>query len=83
MAIDEVLRNLERVVAELEGGELPLETALERFEAGVRLAREGGKLLDRIEERVEVLLADRDETAPFHDPQAHSPSDETDDDDDF
>lgn len=67
-AIDEVLTSLERVVAELEGGELPLETALERFEAGVRLAREGGRLLDRIEERVEVLLEGRDEAAPFRDP---------------
>ncbi|MCA9634786.1 MAG: exodeoxyribonuclease VII small subunit [Myxococcales bacterium] len=65
LAIDEVLRKLESVVAELEGGEIPLEVALERFEVGVRLARQGGQLLDRIEERVEVLLADRDEVAPF------------------
>jgi len=65
LAIDEVLRQLEEVVQELEGGEVPLETALGRFEVGVRLARQGGKLLDGIEERVEVLLADRDEAVPF------------------
>ncbi len=64
-AIDEVLRQLEEVVQELESGEVPLETALGRFEVGVRLARQGGKLLDSIEERVEVLLADRDESVPF------------------
>lgn len=55
--IDEVLRQLEDVVGALEGGELPLEQALARFEEGVKLARQGGTLLDAIEERVEVLLA--------------------------
>lgn len=64
-AIDQVLASLERVVAELEAGDLPLETALQRFEDGVRLARRGTALLDAVEQRVEVLLEGRDEPAPF------------------
>lgn len=68
-AIDTVLGELERVVAELEAGDLPLETALRRFEDGVRLARQGGQLLDAVEQRVEMLLEGRDGTAPF--PGAH------------
>lgn len=64
-AIDQVLANLERVVAELEAGDLPLETALQRFEDGVRLARRGTALLDAVEQRVEILLEGRDEPAPF------------------
>lgn len=64
-AIDEVLRHLEGIVKELEEGELPLEAALERFEHGVRLARQGSALLDAVEQRVEVLLEGRDATAPF------------------
>jgi len=75
VAIDGVLRDLERVVQELEAGELPLEAALTRFEEGVRLARQGGKMLDDLEQRVEVLLADRDEAVPFH-----RPGDDDDDD---
>jgi len=63
--IDGVLNGLEQVVAQLEGGDLPLEEALARFERGVALARQGGAMLERVEERVEVLLADRNETAPF------------------
>ena len=63
--IDEVLSGLERVVRELESGELPLESALAQFERGVRLARQGSALLDAVEQRVEVLLADRDAVAPF------------------
>jgi len=64
-AIDQVLAGLERVVAELEAGDLPLETALKRFEDGVRLARQGTSLLDAVEQRVEILLEGRDEPAPF------------------
>lgn len=63
--IDGVLDGLEAVVSELESGELPLEQALLRFEHGVKLARKGGAMLDAVEERVETLLADRDEVAAF------------------
>ncbi len=63
--VDAVLTGLEQVVTELEGGDLPLEEALARFERGVALARRGSAMLDRVEERVEVLLADRDETVPM------------------
>ena len=63
--VDEVLARLEGVVAALEAGDLPLETALAQFEEGVRLVRQGGELLDRIEQRVEVLLADRNEVVAF------------------
>lgn len=64
LGIDAILDRLEHAVRDLEGGELPLERALERFEQGVHLARRGSVLLDRVEQRVEMLLADRDETVP-------------------
>ncbi len=75
-AIDEVLTNLEQIVKQLEGGELPLELALERFESGVRLARRGSALLDAVEQRVEVLLEGRDETAPFSTPDEQEREDD-------
>lgn len=65
MGIDEILDRLEAVVQELEAGDLPLEEALRRFEHGVGLARRGSAMLDGVEERVEQLLADRDEAVPF------------------
>ena len=81
-AIDQVLGDLERVVAELEAGDLPLESALKRFEDGVRLARQGGQLLDAVEQRVEMLLEGRDGTAPFPGANDDDDADEGDDDDD-
>lgn len=80
-AIDRVLGDLERVVAELEAGDLPLETALKRFEDGVRLARQGGQLLDAVEQRVEMLLEGREGTAPFPGANDEDEDDEEDDDD--
>jgi exodeoxyribonuclease VII small subunit len=65
MGIDEILVGLEAVVQALEAGDLPLEEALRRFEHGVGLARRGSTLLDAVEERVEQLLADRDEAVAF------------------
>ena len=63
--VDEVLDGLERVVRDLEAGDLPLEKALAMFEEGVRFARRGSELLSAVEERVEMLLADREEIVPL------------------
>jgi exonuclease VII small subunit len=42
-----------------------LERALERFEEGIRLTRRSTQLLDGIDERIERLLAERDQAVPF------------------
>lgn len=57
---DQILRELEVVVGKLESGDLPLEGAIEAFEQGVRLTREGEHVLAEAEQRVERLLAGRD-----------------------
>lgn len=52
------LASLERIVRELERGDLPLERSLELFEQGVRLSRECQERLNEAERRIEVLLTD-------------------------
>jgi exodeoxyribonuclease VII small subunit len=54
------LTSLEKIVRELERGELPLEKSLELFEEGVRLSRECQERLNEAERRIEVLLQDND-----------------------
>ena len=49
---------LERIVRELERGDLPLEESLKLFEEGVRLSRECQERLNQAERRIEVLLRD-------------------------
>src|SRR5262245_48379393 len=61
------LASLERIVAHLESGDLPLERALELFEEGVALARRCQSQLGDAERKVEMLLRERGEikVAPF------------------
>ena len=54
------LATLERIVRELERGDLPLEQSLDLFEQGVRLSRECQERLNEAERRIEVLLKDDD-----------------------
>ncbi|WP_340607973.1 exodeoxyribonuclease VII small subunit [Xenorhabdus bharatensis] len=51
------LKELEEIVIRLESGELPLEDALNEFERGIQLARQGQKTLQQAEQRVQILLS--------------------------
>ena len=52
------LEELERIVRELEQGELTLEKSLELFEQGVKLSRECQERLNQAERRIEILMRD-------------------------
>lgn len=62
------LAELERIVAEMEKSELPLQKALELFERGVHLFRDCQKQLDEADRKVEMLIKGTDgnfESVPF------------------
>lgn len=50
------IEELESVVKQLEGGELPLEQALSLFERGVALSNSCRQQLEAAETRVEILV---------------------------
>ena len=52
------LNELEKIVNQLENGDLSLEDSLRLFEEGVRLSRECQQRLVQAERRIEVLLSD-------------------------
>lgn len=52
------LEALERIVHELERGDLPLERSLELFEQGIALSRQCQDRLSQAERRIEVLMRD-------------------------
>ncbi len=76
------LASLERIVRELEHGDMPLEKSLELFEQGVHLSRECQDRLNEAERRIEVLL--RDEAGRLSvgafEPEEFSPAEADDDD---
>ncbi len=57
-SFETIMRELESVVETLEAGELPLEDALEKFEQGIRLSRDGAKRLEEAERRIQEILKD-------------------------
>ncbi|SEQ74721.1 Exodeoxyribonuclease VII small subunit [Rosenbergiella nectarea] len=56
-SFEQSLSELEAIVQRLESGQLPLEDALNEFEKGVILARQGQQQLQQAEQRVQILLA--------------------------
>jgi exodeoxyribonuclease VII small subunit len=58
------LAELEKVVKELEAGDLPLERALQLFERGVELGNACRKQLEEAETRVEILLKKNGKVQP-------------------
>jgi exodeoxyribonuclease VII small subunit len=61
------LAELEAIVKQLEGGDLPLESAIELFEKGVALSEACRRQLEAAETRVEMLIKrnNRIEAEPF------------------
>lgn len=62
------LKELEKIVGQLEGGDIPLETQLKAFEKGVALSRECLKQLEEVERKVELLMQTPEgefKTTPF------------------
>ncbi|MBI4455364.1 MAG: exodeoxyribonuclease VII small subunit [Acidobacteria bacterium] len=53
---EEALKALEDIVARLEKGDLPLETALELFEQGVEISKFCNSKLTEAERKVEILM---------------------------
>ena len=65
---EDALQRIERIVDELEAGNLGLEESLKVFEEGVGLARRCAKDLDEAEKRIELLTKDEGgllRTEPF------------------
>ncbi len=53
---EQSMKQLERIVQELEDGELPLEKAIKKFEEGIKLTELCSAKLDETEKKVTILL---------------------------
>ena len=64
------LQHLEKIVSNMESGELGLEESLEQFEQGIKLAKTCQDTLANAEIRVEQLIEKNglQQTVPFEDP---------------
>jgi exodeoxyribonuclease VII small subunit len=61
---EECLQRLEKIVHELEKGDVPLETALSLFEEGMKLSGSCRQELEDAEGKVEILLKQNGKLQP-------------------
>jgi exodeoxyribonuclease VII small subunit len=60
MKFEDAIEKLEKIVAELEEGGLPLEKSLKKFEEGIKLSRFCSKKLKEAERKIELLTKTTD-----------------------
>ncbi|MFP4193941.1 MAG: exodeoxyribonuclease VII small subunit [Desulfobacterales bacterium] len=59
-SFEESMEKLEKIVEELEAGDLPLDKALKKFEEGVVLSRFCFEKLDETEKKITALMQQQD-----------------------
>ena len=50
------IESLEKIVAELEKGDLSLEDSVNKFEEGMKISKECSELLEDAEKRISIIL---------------------------
>ena len=60
LKFEEALEKLEKIVEDLDGGELSLEESMKRYEEGIRLSKLCSKRLEEAKKKVELLLKSED-----------------------
>ncbi|HEX6174886.1 MAG TPA: exodeoxyribonuclease VII small subunit [Candidatus Binatia bacterium] len=60
LKFEEAIANLQQVVEQLESGDLSLEDSLAAFEKGVGLVRYCNQKLSEVEQKVELLVKDKE-----------------------
>lgn len=63
LAFEETLKELETIISKLEVGSLPLDEALNEFEKGIKLTKQGQNQLQKAEQRIQILLAENGDSA--------------------
>jgi exodeoxyribonuclease VII small subunit len=56
ITFEQAMETLEAIVAKLESGDVPLETAIELFQEGMSLSKLCGQKLEQVERRIEMLV---------------------------
>ena len=59
---EKAMENLEKIVHELESGELALEDALKKFEEGMKVSRQCARKLEESEKKIALLMEKADGT---------------------
>lgn len=67
MKFEDALKKLEKMVGDLENGNISLDEALEKYEEGIKLSRACAKKLEVAKKKVEILLKSEDGSVELKD----------------
>ena len=56
------MENLEKIVTELEKGDLNLDESISKFEEGIKISKECNKTLEEAEKKITILINNDGET---------------------
>ncbi|GGO73687.1 exodeoxyribonuclease VII small subunit [Bowmanella pacifica] len=70
LSFEQSLAELESIVKQMEGGDLPLDEALAQFERGIELTRHSQAKLHQAQQKVSILMDKQGQTEllPFEQP---------------
>ena len=57
---EETMENLEKIVQELEKGDLNLDDSISKFEEGMKLSKVASKYLEEAEKKITMLVSDKE-----------------------
>ena len=57
---EQAMKQLEKIVQDLESGDMPLEKSIKTFEEGIQLSKFCSKKLDETEKRITILMQNPD-----------------------
>ena len=55
-SFEENIDDLEKIVSELESGDLNLDDSVSKFEEGIKISKECNKILEHAEKKITILL---------------------------
>ena len=62
LTFEMALATLEKIVAEIEQGKVPLEESIEKYSEGIRLVRQCRTILDAAEKKIQLLAKGQGES---------------------
>lgn len=62
ISFEENMEKLEKIVTELEKGNLNLDDSVKKFEEGIKLSKECNEILEQAEKKITILLEKNEET---------------------
>ena len=60
-SFEEQMESLEKIVAELENGNLNLDESVNKFEEGLKISKECNKILEEAEKKITILVNENGE----------------------